>query len=53
MEYEKAQRIIFFSWFLKVLPAQNEVYVAVTKRLSLYYLLYSIVIGTCIRPNIG
>ena len=38
MECEKAQKIIFVSWFPKVLPAEN-VYIAGTKRLSLYYLL--------------
>ena len=51
MECEKAQRIIFVSWFPKVLPAENGVYIAGTKRLSLYYLLYSIVLGTCIRQR--
>ena len=42
MECEKAQRIIFVSWFPKVLPAENGVYmyIAGTKRLSLNYLLY-------------
>ena len=53
MECEKAQRIIFVSWFPKVLPAENGVYIAGTKRLSLYYLLYSIVLSTCTRLNIG
>ena len=51
MECEKAQRIIFVSCFPKVLPAENGVYIAGTKRLSLYYLLYSIVLGTCIRQR--
>ena len=53
MECEKAQRIIFVSWFPKVLPAENGVYIAGTTQLSLYYLLYSIVLGTCTGLNIG
>ena len=52
MECEKAQRIIFVSCFRKVLPAENGVYIAGKKRLSLYYLLHSIVLGTCTRLNI-
>ena len=44
MECEKAQRMIFVSWFPKVLPFENGVYIAGTKRLILYYLLYSIVL---------
>ena len=53
MECEKAQRMIFVSWFPKVLPFENGVYIAGTKRLILYYLLYSIVLSTCITLNIG
>ena len=53
MECEKAQRMIFVSWFPKVLPFENGVYIAGTKRLTLYYLLYSIVLSTCITLNIG
>ena len=37
----------------KVLPAENGVCIAGTKQLSLYYLLYSIVLGTCTGLNIG
>ena len=53
MECEKAQRIIFASWFPKVLPAENGGYIAGTKLLSLYYLMHTIVLGTCTRLNIG
>ena len=53
MECEKAQRMIFVSWFPKVLPFENGVYIAGTKRLILYYLLYSTVLSICITLNIG
>ena len=50
MECEKAQRMIFVSWFPKVLPFENGVYIAGTKRLILYYLLYSTVLNsTCFK----